>query len=213
MERSISNSTTWWPLQIQCERDGGWLNIDAEAHTHPGPTSPPTRLQFIEPRQSPTNISTTQQEVESPATTGFSCRSRRRLSSSSGKTIAGDMLFQSRWRALGRSIGALHPSFSRKFSAPWLIPSGRRPTADQRLLRRHRLQRGSRSMSHDLYPRWPRQFSQGHRPMFQRHDGHAVTTDNFVQAMQDAERGIENLDAGLDRMDRRHTPSRRQGPL
>ena len=57
---------------------------------------------------------------------------------------------------------------------------------DQQLLHRHGLQQGCRSYPHVPDPAGVEGFRRGMDLYFERHDGQAVTTDDFLAAMADA---------------------------
>ena len=83
-----------------------------------------------------------------------------------------------------------------RIPAPRAVPRGcgpdgaqrasRRVHRDQQLLHHHGVREGRRSHPHAAHAARPERFRRGMDLYFERHDGQAVTCDDFVQAMADA---------------------------
>jgi hypothetical protein len=112
------------------------------------------------------------------------------------------------------------PRSSPKTPARWRTRCG--PTAtcrNQQFLHRHRLRKRRRSRPHDADPGaesdpLPNGFAKGMTLYFERHDGHAVTCDDFAQAHCRCQPGLANWPpaAAVQALVQpgRHTPRTRQ---
>jgi aminopeptidase N len=108
------------------------------------------------------------------------------------------------------------PPSSPKTPAPWPTRCARQLPGDQQLLHRHHLRKRCRGGAHDADPVGREGFAKGMKLYFERHDGQAVTCDDFAQAMADANPGSAWRPAAAVQalvQPGRHAHAARQWPL